>query len=351
MSLTYDLVLQGGRVMDPASGLDAIRHVGISDGRVAAISEATLEGATVIDADGLVVSPGFVDAHSHAVTPIGQHFQVHDGVTTSLELEGGAYPVMALGTCEPYDFANRALLNYGASVGHAWVRGLLKEGESHITAVDDAYARGARGETGSGLGGPAFDDPLSPDEIIEMRRHLHRGLDDGGLGIGLLLDYMSDAVSDEELLAVFEVGAERNAPIAVHIRRGLAGDPAGLVEVIELARRTGAPLHVCHVQASAMGAIEEFMALIRSARADGVRVTTESFPYNAGSTSISAAVFKRDWQSVFAITYEDVEWAATGMRFTEATWHEYQEKTPRRHGDPPLQQGRVDPDGNLGPRM
>ena len=114
----------------------------------------------------------------------------------------------------------------------------------------------------------------------------------------------------------------------IHIRRGIAGDSAGLVEVIDLARATGARVHICHLQASAMGGIAEFLRLIREARADGVAITTESFPYNAGSTSNTAAVFNRDWQKIFAITYEDVEIAATGERFTEESWNEYRKNAP-----------------------
>ena len=328
MSQAHDLVLRGGRVMDPETGLDAVRDIGVSAGRIAEISHAPLQGAMTLDAGGLVVAPGFIDLHSHAVTPLGQHFSLHDGVTTSLELESGAFPVGSLGVHMPYEFADRALINFGASVGHAWVRERIKKGESAFSGIDDVYARAAKGQSSGGLGGSAWNDPLSADEIVKMRVLLNRGLHEGGIGIGLLLDYMSEAVSEAELLAVFEVAAERRAPVAAHIRRGLAGDPTGLVEVIEMARRTGAPLHICHVQSNAMGGIAEFLRTIRAARDGGVGVTTESYPYNAGSTSISAAVFKRDWQAIYGTTYEDVQWAATGERFTEATWHRYQEQYP-----------------------
>ena len=175
---------------------------------------------------------------------------------------------------------------------------------------------------------PAFREALSTGQDDQLRQHLEQGLDDGGLGIGMLLDYMSEVVDDAEMRVVFDVAAARQAPVIVHIRRGIAGDTAGLLEVIRYARETGAPVHVCHVQASAMGGIDEFLRLIREARAQGVKITTESFPYNAGSTTNTAAVFNRDWQKVFAITYEDVEWAATGARFNEDMWHDYRANRP-----------------------
>jgi N-acyl-D-aspartate/D-glutamate deacylase len=90
---TYDIVLQRGRVMDPESGLDAVRNVGIRGARIAAISTNPLKGKTEVDASGLVVAPGFIDLHQHSHTPEAYHYKAMDGVTTALELEVGVYPV------------------------------------------------------------------------------------------------------------------------------------------------------------------------------------------------------------------------------------------------------------------
>ena len=326
----FDAIVANGRVMDPASGLDAVRHIGIRDGRIAAISETALNGEIIIDATGQVVAPGFVDLHSHGWTPLSQRYQLLDGVTTALELESGAYPAASHGIYPPIALAERPLINYGASTGHAWVRSRILEAEQAVTGMDQLLAHTLNG-TGTGglsMGRPTFRAPLTADQIPVMQQLLREDLANGGLGIGMLLDYMSEHVSAAELRAIFEVAAETDAPVIVHIRRGVAGDPFGLDEVIGLAGETGAAVHVCHLQASAMGGIEVFLGKIRAARQAGVRVTTESFPYNAGSTSISAAVFSRNWREIFAIDYGDVEWAATGERLTEKTWHEYRETEP-----------------------
>src|SRR3982750_4664970 len=89
----YDLVIANGRVMDPASNLDAVRHIGIRAGKIAAVSVRPLRGKNTVDAKGLVVSPGFIDLHSHGQTPENYRFKGKDGVTTALELEVGVSPV------------------------------------------------------------------------------------------------------------------------------------------------------------------------------------------------------------------------------------------------------------------
>lgn len=324
----YDVVLNGGRVIDPESGLDAIRNIGIAGGSIAAISTEPMQGLTTIDANGLVVSPGFINVHSHSWTPLGQEFELRDGVTTALELEAGAYPVAKFGTHAPIAVAGNARINFGASVGHSWARSAILEADDSLSGADHMRASAIAEGDVRGMERPAFRQPLTPEQRDELRKHLEAGLDEGGLGIGMLLDYMSEVVDEAEMQLVFDVAAEKHAPIIVHIRRGIAGDTSGLLEIIRYAKASGAPVHVCHVQANAMSNIDEFLHLIREARDEGVRITTESFPYNGASTSITAAVFNRDWQTIFDITYEDVEWAATGERFNEQMWHEYREKYP-----------------------
>src|ERR1035441_542651 len=116
LAQTYDMAIANGRVLDPASNLDAIRHIGILDGKIAAVSTAPLAAGTAlttIDAEGLVVAPGFIDLHSHGQTPENYRFKARDGVTTALELEVGAHPAASWYTQRE----GRALINYGASSG------------------------------------------------------------------------------------------------------------------------------------------------------------------------------------------------------------------------------------------
>ena len=108
----FDIVLLGGRVIDPETKLDAIRNIGILNGRIASISTNALVGKEMIDVKGLVVAPGFIDMHVHGRSNQEQDFQLHDGLTTSLELEWGVENIE-----QWYASRNtKAIINYGASV-------------------------------------------------------------------------------------------------------------------------------------------------------------------------------------------------------------------------------------------
>ena len=315
----YDSVILNGRVIDPASGLDAVRNVGIRGGTIVAVTEQLMTGDNRIDASGQVVAPGFIDLHTHTPTQFGQWLNLQDGITTQLDLEAGVFPVSAYGE----HFAGGARLHYGASVGHAFIRQQVIEGDG------SAYI--FVGRKPGKMGGPAWVKPATPAQILHIAHLLEQGLDQGGLGIGLLLDYMTQAISPAELAMVFDVAAKRGVPVFVHVRRASRGDPAGLHEVLAEAERSGAPLYICHITHNAMGRIGEWLAAVDAARARGVNVATETLTYAAGGTSISADVFRhRDWREMFAIDYGDVQWVATGEWLTEQSWQRYQREQP--HG-------------------
>ena len=316
-SVSYDLVIANGRVIDPETALDAQRHIGIRDGTIVEISEQPLTGTAAIDAAGQVVAPGFIDIHSHTPTLLGQHFNLLDGITTQLDLEAGSFPISFYGE----HFRDGAQINYGSSVGHFAVRIKVIEG------IDQPYI--FAGKQTVVMGSAAWMQPATAEQIEQMRVLINQGIDQGGLGIGVLLDYMTEAVSDAELRMLFEVAAAREVPIHVHVRRGYTGDPAGLVEVIELAKSTGAPLFVCHITHNAMGRIGDWLAMIDQANREGANITTETLSYAAGGTSIAADVFRRrDWQAIFDISYEDVQWVATGEWLTKESWEKYAKEEP-----------------------
>src|SRR5580704_11836391 len=191
----YDLVIRNGRVMDPESDFDAIRSLGISDGKIQAISVAPLESGTVIDAAGLVVAPGFIDLHSHGQDAENYRYKAMDGVTTALEMEVGVADVDAWYNARE----GNALINYGASVGHIPVRMRIMHDPGDFLPSGDAAHRAA-----------------TEDEIAECRRRIERGLLRGAAGVGLGIQY-TPAASPREILDMFRVAARFRAACFVHL--------------------------------------------------------------------------------------------------------------------------------------
>ncbi len=307
-SSQYDLVIANGRVMDPESGLDAVRDVGIADGVIRIIQPGSLRGHETIDAHGLVVVPGFVDLHSHGQDDENYRIQALDGVTTALELEVGTLDVDAW-------YAERegqAVINYGVSAGHIPARIEVMDDPGDFLPVSD----GARKEASDG-------------EIAAMVGHLEKGLRSGALAVGFGLQYTPGA-SRWEVLEVFRAAARHSASCHVHMRGMGHREPLnsieGLVEIVAASAVTGAPLHVVHIQSSGMRATARLLHIIEEARERGIDVTTECYPYTAGLTAIDSAIFDEGWQRKLGIGYGDLEWVATGERLTQSTFARYREE-------------------------
>ena len=300
----YALVLENGRVMDPESGLDAIRNVAVLDGRIAAISASKLAGQQVLDVTGLIVAPGFIDLHAHGQDNTANRFQARDGVTTALDLEGGRYPVAAY-----YDErAGRALLNYGISVSHHDVRRSIWPSEDQ----DDNWAYAE----------------ASPEDIDKILDKFRQGLADGGIGAGLGLEY-TPGVGYDEVYRIFRFMAANDAPVTIHVRRARGSKVAphsnvvAIQEVIANAAATGAAVHIVHITPSGLGDTPMVLDMISGARDAGVNVSTEVYPYTAGSTSLRSAAFDDGWQQRLGMTYENLVWTATGERLTKETFVRY----------------------------
>jgi dihydroorotase len=304
----YDTVIQGGRVIDPESGLDAVRSVGIRDGRVADLSAARLHGRQTIEAGGLVVVPGFIDLHEHGQEPRNYRFQLHDGVTTSLELEIGTADVD--GWYRQRE--GRTPLNFGVSVGHVPVRMRIMNDPGDWLPTGDAVHR-----------------PATPEQLAAIARRIDAGLGQGAVAVGMGINY-TEGATRAEIVEVFRVASRHGGSVHVHVRHAGMREPntglAGVAEVIEAAAATGAPLHVVHITSVGLTLTPRLIAAIRDARSRGVDVTTESYPYTAGSTALQSAIFNEGWQARLGIGFGDLQWAATGERLTEETFARYRKE-------------------------
>ena len=303
---TYDIVLANGRVMDPESGLDGIRNVGIRGGRVEALSTGALKGRTVVDVRGLVVAPGFIDLHSHGQDAENYAFKAHDGVTTALELEIGVWPVAPWYAAR----AGKALVNFGASSGHVPARMAVMHDTGDFLPRDQAAHRVATDE-----------------EKLSIQNDVRQGLDDGAMGIGFGIAYVPTA-SREEILRLFKLAADRRVPVFVHMRNSTDSDGAitPLQEVIADAAATGASLHVVHITSVGANKTGTCLEMIEGARKHGVDVTTEMYPYTASATRIESAIYDGNWAERTGASYHDLQWVATGERLTADTFARYRKQ-------------------------
>ena len=295
----YDRVILGGRVIDPESNLDEARNIGISDGRIATITPDDVRGRERIDARGLVVSPGFIDVHSHGVTPETYRLQSLDGVTTTLELELGASDVDAW--YREHSAGER--INYGVSAGHMKVRMTVMNDSGDFLPLDRA----------------AYD-VASAEQIEEIAKLIETGLSQGAICVGAGTQYTPAATRDE-LIAVFRVAAKAKAPVHVHIRPSIDG----LHEVLALAAETNASLQVVHINSSATTQTPTMLQMISAARARGQDVTAEAYPYTAGMTEIQSATIQDIYGDASDERLSEIEWPLTGERLNCESFKRYRE--------------------------
>jgi len=303
-----DLVLEGGRVMDPETGMDAVRNVGIRDGRIVRISSEALNGRRVVHAAGLVVAPGFIDLHQHAQDPASQRVKALDGVTTALELEIGAPDVAQFLKAKE----GHSLIHYGTSASHVAARALVF---GSPLPPGEILPRS----------GPATDQHATPEQIEAIQERLRGELDAGGLAVGMGIQYTPGATR-LEVIDMFRLAAERGLPVYTHMRSAGRVEPGSAIEatseVIGAAAITGASLHIVHINSTCARDAMECLSMVEGARARGLDVTTEAYPYTAGMTSINSALFNPGWQEKFGISYGDLVLPDTGEHLTKERFDE-----------------------------
>lgn len=295
----FEIVILGGHVIDPETGLDAVRHLGIRDGKIERISASLLTGEKIIDAEGLIVAPGFIDLHAHAQDEASYRLMVRDGVTSALELEVGTGDVS-------HWYREREggqVLNYGVSIGHIPVRMIVMDDPGEFLPS-----------------GTASSEPAGGEQIEEMAARLEEGLNQGAVAVGFGLAY-TPAASQEEFETMLRIAARHEASAHIHVH----GGPEGATEAIEAAARTGTPLHIVHANSSGGAETVEFLRRIEEARRLAQDVTTEAYPYEAGMTSIQSAFFD-DWESWDEEQFGIHQWVDTGEWLNRESFARYREQ-------------------------
>ncbi|WP_417317771.1 amidohydrolase family protein [Emcibacter sp.] len=285
----FDMAIVGGRVVDPASGLDAVRNIAVKGDRIVLVTKETITARKVINAEGRVVSPGFIDLHAHGQNILASRVQALDGVTTALELEVGVLPVGAF-----YDMVAREgrPINYGASVN--WAAARMAVFMDVTPEADQRWAEELFADR------QWQDEIASPEQLEDISRIIQQGLNEGGIGVGFLSGY-APASGHKEYYAITKLAADNNLPTFTHARYLSMLEPEssfeGMAEIISAAAGTGAHTHIVHLNSISLRDIDIIGDMILGAQKQGLRVTTEAYPYGAGATNIGAAMFRgENWR-------------------------------------------------------
>ncbi|MCZ2813733.1 amidohydrolase family protein [Modestobacter sp. VKM Ac-2979] len=305
-----DLVLTGARVIDPETGLDGVRAVGITGGAITSVGEAAPPAREVWDVAGQVLAPGFIDLHSHAQSTTGLRLQALDGVTTALELEAGVLPVAgAYARAE----AEGRPVNFGFSASWADARMHVLDGVPLVADASlDLFA------THQSL--PNWRGPASDRDVGRILDLLADAVGEGALGIGVLVGYAPDS-GRAEYFRLAGLAARLGVPTFTHTRFISTAEPGtsleGALEVIAAAAGTGAHMHMCHVNSTSTRMIDEVAGAIDAARVGGVSVSTEAYPYGAGATVIGAAFLAPELLPRLGIGPRQLTYLPTGERVAD----------------------------------
>jgi cytosine/adenosine deaminase-related metal-dependent hydrolase len=305
----WEIVLRGGRVIDPESGFDAVADVAIGGGRVTRVGASLPAAPTEANVAGLVVTAGFVDLHSHVNDLAGLRLQAMDGVTTALELEAGASPVAAAYRIAA---AEGRPVNYGFATSWAQAR---------MDTVAGIAPGGTMADFLSRLGDPRWQRPAEPAQLTALFSQLAGDLADGALGIGVLLGY-APAVDPTEYLRVAALAAEAGVPTFTHARDLIEMVPHvsvdGAEEIVRAAGQTGAHMHYCHVNSTSQRHIDRVLGLVGRAQAAGAQISTEAYPYGSGMTAIGAAFLAPERLGERGLVPSSLTYAPTGERVASA---------------------------------
>jgi hypothetical protein len=284
----FDLVILNGHVIDPESGLNAVRNVGIANGKITAITTEAIKGTETIDATNLVVAPGFIDMHNHnTAAPFGQKLALRDGVTTPMELEAGVYPVN-----EWYaSLEGKSQSNYGASVGSIPVREfILNKNYVSKFAGDFLFDMQTPDETHTSM---KWSTEIATDEQIKkVGQLLEEGLQQGSVGIGHCPGYMEFGSTQQESNVVQKLAGKYGQAVFVHGRFSSQMPPSsgllGIDEMLAPQAIYGGGVVIQHMTAQTLSVTPAALQMIDDARDHGMQVLAEIYPYNFGSTIAGA---------------------------------------------------------------
>src|SRR3989339_73382 len=287
-----ELALLNGRVLDPESGTEEVKNIGIRWGNIVYIGTKGVEAKRSLDVSGLVVCPGFIDFLSYDQNKTGEYYKAADGVTTNLSMHGAS-------------MANFRKL-WGRTQGNLY----LNQGGA-VSQIRLRYSVGLMG---------AYEKPTS-EQITEMCRLADAALANGALGLNFSFEYVPGTTT-EEALELAKVVKRYGAICTAHLRYSTMYEKKtnidAIFEAIDIVRKTGVSFQIDHFNSTGgTFSMNTSLDLIKKANEEGLDITLDMYPYNSWATYLASARFDGDWQKRFNITYKDLQVANTSERLTE----------------------------------
>ncbi len=312
----HDLLIAGGKIVDGSGNPWFYGDVLVTGDRIAGILPAGKvnpeHAHTVVDATGMVVSPGFIDIQSHSIRPLMRDgrclSKITQGVTTEVMGEGWT-PAPFGGRLEsPIPGANAPDMNEWEEQARSW--GRFRDWlEAMVTS-------GVSPNVGSFLGGGTLRGfskglemgPANADELDTMRRVMAEAMEDGAFGVSYALIYPPEAYVDtDEIVEICKVVAEHHGVYITHMRSEAETLIEALEETIEIGRRSGVAIEIYHLKAAGRTnwhKIPKVIEMIDAARAEGLDITSDMYPYVASGTGLSSCL--PPWAEADGKLYENL---------------------------------------------
>ncbi|MFK8021655.1 MAG: amidohydrolase family protein [Pseudomonadales bacterium] len=313
----FELAINNARVIDPETGLDGIRSIGISNGKIKKLSRRPLRGTQLIDAKGAIVGPGFIDLHAHGSSLLSGRLQAFDGVTTAIEAEVGQLPVN-----KAYALAEQQ----GRATNYGWT---ASWGLARMQVLGGIEPDGTLERFNQALQNNKWTKKATAEQEKEILSLVEKNLKDGALGIGLINGYVPK-VSHGEIMHLSQLAAKHNVPIMTHQRFWGQSDPGGDLaatqEIISNAITTGAHWYVCHLS---LATASKTQPMFVAAREHGAKISVEALVSDTGSTFLGAEFLAPDVLPYFSRGFEPKDILYYGKPISDA-----EELTRLRKQDP-----------------
>ena len=282
----YDILIKNGTVIDGSGAPGFAADVAIQAGKIAAVGKDLGDAAQVLDATGLVVTPGFIDSHSHADSAVlrfpGQIEKVEQGITTNIAGQCGSspYPALVEGNLVKMSAFMQRIRekpqgsNIAMFAGHRALRKVVMGMENR---------------------------PATGEEIEKMCDLLADAMDAGAMGISFGLYYTPSCFAQmDELIALAETVKEKNGMIAAHIRNESDKLEEAVEEFITIVRQTGVRGVISHHKAGYApnhGKVKKTLRMIEQANAQGCDIYCDVYPYIASRTSVCSVFIPREYRA------------------------------------------------------